>query len=204
MCHILKSSRFEVQVVAMAQSSSELWPTYYAQCPCCRSLLEIDRYGCCLIRDDVVRSCTTQDDESEADSEDVPVVPTVVVSDSDDNGLPIVATLAPNAADAAPTVFYPEDAASAWSCAAPNAAAVTTTMGATAFGAAPSNAVVGAGSMASSSLTGARPRPSSSSIAGSTAAGSSSKCGGQRALPWPKQASRDAGVMDAGTKRKRE
>ena len=193
----------------MAQSSSELWPTYYAQCPCCRSLLEIDRYGCCLIRDYVVRSCTTQL-ESEADEEDVPVVPTVVVSDSDDDGLPIVATHAPNAAvlvhDAAPTVFYPQDAASAWSCAAPNAAAVVdaTALGATAFGAAPSNAVVGAGSMASSSLAGARPRPSSRSIAGSTAAGSSSKCGGQQARPWPKQASGDAGVMDAGTKRKRE
>ena len=182
MCHILQSSRFEVQVVAMAHSSS-MWPTYFGQCPCCRSFLEIDRYGCCLIRDDVVRSCTTQL-ESEADSEDMPVVPTVVVSDSDDDGFPIVATPAPNAADAVPTAFYPEDAASAWSCAAPNAAAV---VDATKIGA-PSNAVVGAGSMASSSSTGARPRPSSSSIAGSTAAGSSSKCRGQRALPWPKQA----------------
>ena len=204
MCHILQSSRFEVQVVAMAHSSS-MWPTYFGQCPCCRSFLEIDRYGCCLIRDDVVRSCTTQL-ESEADSEDMPVVPTVVVSDSDDDGFPIVATPAPNAADAVPTAFYPEDAASAWSCAAPNAAAVVdaTTTGATAFGAAPSNAVVGAGSMASSSSTGAGPRPSSGSIAGSTAAGSLSKCGGQRARPWPKQASRDASVMDAGTKWKRE
>ena len=94
----------------MAQSSSELWPTYYAQCPCCRSLLEIDRYGCCLIRDDVVRSCTTQDDESEDDAKDVPVVPTVVVSDSDEDGLPMVATHAPNAAvlvhDAAPTRWH--------------------------------------------------------------------------------------------------
>ena len=193
----------------MAQSSSPLWPTYYGQCPCCRSLLEIDRYGCCLIRDDVVRSCTTLL-ESEADEEDVPVVPTMVVSDSDDDGLPIVATHAPNAAvlvhDAAPTVFYPENAASAWSCAAPNAAAVVdaTALGAAAFGAAPPNAAVGAGSMASSSSTGARPRTSSRWIAGTTTAGSSSKCGGQGPLPWPKQASRDAGVMDTGTKRKRE
>ena len=100
MRHITKQP-FEVQAVAMAHS----FPTLYGQRPCCGSLLEIGRYGCCLIRDDVVESCTTR--VGSPDSEDLPVVPTMVVSDSDDDALHAAAATAPNAAvlvhDAAPT-----------------------------------------------------------------------------------------------------
>ena len=103
-CDILPSNLFEVQAVAMAHS----FPTLYGQRHCCGNLLEIDRYGCCLIRDDVVESCTTR--VGSPDSEDLPVVPTMVVSDSDDDALHTAAATAPNAAvlvhDAAPTRWH--------------------------------------------------------------------------------------------------
>ena len=103
-CDTLPSNLFEVQAVAMAHS----FPTWYGQRPCCGSLLEIYRYGCCLVRDDVVESCTTR--VGSPDSEDLPVVPTMVVSDSDDDALHAAAATAPNAAvlvhDAAPTQMH--------------------------------------------------------------------------------------------------